>query len=108
MLASGINSLVKAELLCLFYDNPSTVDTAHGLALRLGREEATVAGECEELVGARYLRAVGIGRTRSFSLAGDRSRLTVCARIRRLLRDKNLRLVFIARLVKQGGSKSRP
>jgi hypothetical protein len=100
MLAMRIDSVIKVELLCLFFRNPSTVDTGHGLALRLGRDPGVVSAECEELVAAQYLRASGVGAARAFALRGDRSKLAVCERLVSLLRDRNLRLALMARLTK--------
>jgi len=97
-LEQGIDSLVKVELLCFFRRNPSTFDTARGLALRLGREEAVVSQESEALVTAEFLRAYGTGRRRSFALSKDPARLYICERIEQLITDRNTRLLVLARL----------
>lgn len=98
LLEQGVDSLVKVELVCFFRRNPSTFDTVHGLALRLGREEAVVGEESEALVTAEFLRAYGTGARRSFALSKDPSRLAICERLEQLLADRNTRLLVLARL----------
>lgn len=106
LVTSGIDTLVKVELLCFFHRNPSTVDTARGLALRLGRDVGDVAKGCEELATGEYLRATGSGAGRSFALVRPGVARELCERLAGLMADRNVRLLLTARLVRRPGEPS--
>lgn len=101
LVTSGIDTLVKVELLCFFHRNPSTVDTARGLSLRLGRDQSEVAKGCEELAAGEYLRATGSGAGRSYALARPGLAADLCERLAGLMADRNVRLLLTARLVRR-------
>lgn len=61
-------SMIKGETMSLFHKNPGLMDTADGLARRLGRIGASVEADLEDLVDLGILRKKRIGRFEIFSL----------------------------------------
>jgi len=71
-LQSKINSFVKWDLVCFFYDNPHTTDTADNIARYAGRNAGTIHTELAELSQEGVLEESQLGDMTIYSLASDR------------------------------------
>ncbi len=59
-----ISSEIKTDLLTLFHRNPGLVDTIKGIALRIGRSDAEVAGDVKDFLELGLLTKRTLGKTK--------------------------------------------
>jgi hypothetical protein len=74
LLGRLLSSEVKGELLMLFHRNPGLVDTAEGVARRLGRTPKEITADVEDFVDMGLLRTRNLGSSEVISLDRDRDR----------------------------------
>jgi len=69
-----ISSEIKTDLLTLFHRNPGLVDTITGIALRIGRSDAEVAGGVKDFLDLGLLTKRTLGKTKMEVIQLNRSR----------------------------------
>ena len=63
-----LSSETKIELLSLFHNNPSLMDTVEGIAIRIGRTGASIQEDVESLEKIGILRKKFVGHSSVFLL----------------------------------------
>jgi hypothetical protein len=76
VLSKLLSSSGKGDLLILFHRNPGLIDTAPGIAKRLGKKADAVTADISELVGASILQKKTVGRYQVFSLDREKDEAT--------------------------------
>jgi predicted transcriptional regulator len=69
-----LRSEVKAELLALFHNNPGLIDTADGVARRIGRTGEAIKKDIEDLAQIGLLQLKRYRDVEAISLNFDRDR----------------------------------
>ena len=72
LLGRLLSSVTKAELLTLFHRNPGLIDTADGVALRIGKKGNVILQDLTDLVSIGALATETLGRSKVYRLNRDK------------------------------------
>ncbi|MDA4116203.1 MAG: ArsR family transcriptional regulator [Thaumarchaeota archaeon] len=73
-LSALLSSGTKADLLVLFHRNPGLIDTADGIARRLGKKGSAITKDVSELASASILQKKVVGRSEVYFLNREKDR----------------------------------
>ena len=73
-LGALLSSSNKADLLVLFHRNPGLIDTAEGIARRIGKKGSGISSDLSELASDSILRKKAVGKSEVYFLDREKDR----------------------------------
>lgn len=95
-----VTSFIKWDLLKLFHENPHTVDVANNLALYIGRSEAAVETDLQQMVESGLVEMRQTNGFFVFALTQDRETLALIERFLRACEDPQFRIKVVYHILR--------
>lgn len=95
-----INSFIKWDIIRFLYENPYTTDTAAGIARYIGRTEASITPELDELVASGVMETQQVGGKTVYALSQDPEIRRLVETFIRACEDRHFRVKAVYHIIR--------